>query len=163
MLVPGLLVTVVAGLLVVKLAQHLQAAALITGGLLLNVVGYTLIAFTGQQGSDLGLIIAFMILGAGIGAAETISNDLILSSVPAEKAGSASAISETAYETGAVLGTRCWAVFSTWPTAITCRSRRVSRQSLRNQPGKPWAMPPRSPRRSAAPPAPSSWNLPTGL
>lgn len=105
MLVPGLLVTVVAGLLVVKLAQHLQAAALITGGLLLNVVGYTLIAFTGQQGSDLGLIIAFMILGAGIGAAETISNDLILSSVPAEKAGSASAISETAYETGAVLGT----------------------------------------------------------
>ena len=46
-----------------------------------------------------------MILGAGIGAAETISNDLILSSVPAEKAGSASAISETAYETGAVLGT----------------------------------------------------------
>lgn len=105
MLVPGLLVTVVAGLLVVKLAQHLQPAVIITGGLLLNVVGYTLIAFTGQQGSDLGLIIAFMILGAGIGAAETISNDLILSSVPAEKAGSASAISETAYETGAVLGT----------------------------------------------------------
>ena len=41
----------------------------------------------------------------GVGAAETISNDLILSAVPPTKAGAASAISETAYEVGAVLGT----------------------------------------------------------
>ena len=40
-----------------------------------------------------------------MGAGETISNDLMLSSVPAEKAGAASAISETSYEVGAVLGT----------------------------------------------------------
>ncbi|MGD7003387.1 MFS transporter [Corynebacterium halotolerans] len=105
MLVPGMVVTIIAGLLVVKLAQRFQPAVIVTGGLLLNVVGYALIALTGGQGSDLGLLIAFMILGAGIGGAETISNDLILSAVPAEKAGSASAISETAYETGAVLGT----------------------------------------------------------
>lgn len=105
LLVPGMAVTVIAGLLVVKLARRFQPGAIVTGGLLLNVIGYALIAVTGGQGSDLGLVIAFMILGAGIGGAETISNDLILSAVPAEKAGSASAISETAYETGAVLGT----------------------------------------------------------
>lgn len=105
MLVPGMLVTVIAGLWVVKLAQRFQPAVTVTGGLLLNVIGYSLIAITGGQDSDLGLIIAFMILGAGIGAAETISNDVILSAVPPEKAGAASAISETAYETGAVLGT----------------------------------------------------------
>lgn len=46
-----------------------------------------------------------MVLGIGIGGAETISNELILSSAPAEKAGAASAVSETAYELGAVLGT----------------------------------------------------------
>ena len=46
-----------------------------------------------------------MLLSLGIGAAETISNDVIISSVPADKAGAASAISETAYELGAVLGT----------------------------------------------------------
>ena len=46
-----------------------------------------------------------MLLGAGIGAAETVSNELIISSAPADKAGAASAVSETAYELGAVLGT----------------------------------------------------------
>jgi DHA2 family multidrug resistance protein-like MFS transporter len=60
---------------------------------------------TGHDESPLGLVIAFMILGIGVGSAETISNDLILGSVPPAKAGAASAISETAYEVGAVLGT----------------------------------------------------------
>jgi DHA2 family multidrug resistance protein-like MFS transporter len=41
----------------------------------------------------------------GIGAAETVSNELIIASAPVEKAGAASAVSETAYELGAVLGT----------------------------------------------------------
>lgn len=44
-------------------------------------------------------------IGVGLGAAETVSNDLALSNAPATKAGAASAISETAYELGAVLGT----------------------------------------------------------
>ena len=51
------------------------------------------------------LIVAFVLLGIGIGAAETVSNELILASAPPEKAGAASAVSETAYELGAVLGT----------------------------------------------------------
>ncbi|WP_304502139.1 MFS transporter [Brachybacterium sp. FME24] len=104
-LLPGLLVTVAAGLLVVRLVRRISPATAVTGGLLLNASGYLLVAITGSWGSDLTLLIAFALLGAGVGAAETISNDLILSAVPAEKAGAASAISETAYETGAVLGT----------------------------------------------------------
>ncbi len=51
------------------------------------------------------LIAAFVALGVGIGAAETVSNELILASAPPAKAGAASAVSETAYELGAVLGT----------------------------------------------------------
>ena len=47
----------------------------------------------------------FGLLGVGIGAAETLSNDIVISSVPTAKAGAASAVSETAYEFGAVLGT----------------------------------------------------------
>jgi DHA2 family multidrug resistance protein-like MFS transporter len=50
-------------------------------------------------------VLAFVLLGVGIGAAETVSNELILSSAPPAKAGAASAVSETAYELGAVLGT----------------------------------------------------------
>ena len=40
-----------------------------------------------------------------MGAAETISNDLILGAAPAEKSGAAAAISETGYEVGSLLGT----------------------------------------------------------
>jgi DHA2 family multidrug resistance protein-like MFS transporter len=105
LLVPGLVITVAAGLAVVPLVRVVSPAAVVTGGLLLNAVGYGLVLVSGQAGSDLGLLLAFAILGAGVGGAETISNDLILSAVPAQKAGAASAISETAYESGAVLGT----------------------------------------------------------
>lgn len=104
-LLPGLVVTVVAGLLVVKVVRRVSPGRIVVAGLLLNAVGYGLVMVSGQAGSDLGLLVAFVLLGAGVGGAETISNDLILSSVPAEKAGAASAISETAYEVGSVLGT----------------------------------------------------------
>src|SRR5699024_1206663 len=104
-LLPGLVVTVVAGLVVVQLVRFVPVATVVAGGLLLNAVGYGVVLVSGQTGSDTGLLVAFAILGAGVGAAETISNDVILSAVPAQKAGAASAISETAYESGAVLGT----------------------------------------------------------
>ncbi|QDB79882.1 MFS transporter [Georgenia wutianyii] len=104
-LLPGLVVTIIAGLAVVRVVRRVSPAKVVAGGLLLNAVGYGVVLASGQAGSDLGLMLAFVILGAGVGSAETISNDLILSSVPAAKAGAASAVSETAYELGAVLGT----------------------------------------------------------
>ena len=105
MLLPGLGTSVVTGLLAVRLVRFMTPGALITLGLLLNAAAYVVVAASAYLGSDLGLMIAFAILGAGIGVAETLSNDVILSSVPSHKAGAASAISETAYETGSVLGT----------------------------------------------------------
>ncbi len=105
LLLPGLVVTIVAGLAVVRIARRFSAGTIVAGGLLLNGVGYLTVALTGPAGSDVGLVLAFVCMGAGVGAAETLSNDLILGSVSPAKAGAASAISETAYEVGAVLGT----------------------------------------------------------
>ena len=105
LLVPGLVVTIIAGLAVVRIARRFSAGTIVAGGLLLNAVGYLTVALAGPAGSDLGLVLAFVCMGGGVGAAETLSNDLILSSVSPAKAGAASAISETAYEVGAVLGT----------------------------------------------------------
>ncbi|MFC4553961.1 MFS transporter [Georgenia faecalis] len=104
-LLPGLAVTVIAGLAVVPIVRRVRPSRVVATGLLLNALGYGVVLVSGQAGSDLGLLIAFAILGAGAGSAETISNDLILASVPAAKSGAASAISETAYEVGSVLGT----------------------------------------------------------
>lgn len=43
-------------------------------------------------------------VGVGAGFSFTVTSDVILSSVPKEQAGAASAVSETAYELGAALG-----------------------------------------------------------
>ncbi|WP_461029957.1 MFS transporter, partial [Streptomyces sparsus] len=45
-----------------------------------------------------------LLVGVGAGLAFTVTADVILSSVPKEQAGAASAVSETAYELGAALG-----------------------------------------------------------
>lgn len=103
-LVPGLAITIVSGLLAASLASRFKPAHLVATGLLLNASGF-LIVWLNTDGSVLGIIAAFVVLGAGVGMAETISNDLILSAAPPAKAGAASAISETAYEVGSVLGT----------------------------------------------------------
>jgi len=114
-LLPGLIVTMVAGLAMVPLVRRVGPRVIITGGLLISAAGYGAVVFGAvvfgavvfgaQQGSTAALLLAFVLLSLGIGAAETISNDVILSSVPADRAAAASAISETAYELGAVLGT----------------------------------------------------------
>ena len=104
-LVPGMAVMIVAGLGVVPVSRRVPPHVIIPVGLAFSVVGYLIVAFTSHAHGVAPLILAFVVLGIGIGAAETISNELILSSAPAEKAGAASAVSETAYELGAVLGT----------------------------------------------------------
>src|SRR5690606_39097024 len=104
-LVPGMLAVIVAGLTVVPISRRVPPRLVVPSALVFSVVGYLLVAFTTAGHGALPLIIAFVVLGLGIGAAETISNELILSSAPASKAGAASAVSETAYELGAVLGT----------------------------------------------------------
>ncbi len=104
-LLPGLAAMIVAGLLVVPIAKRHPARVVVPVALGFSVAGYAAVALaTDREG--LGLLVgAFVALGIGIGAAETVSNELALASAPPSKAGAASAVSETAYEFGAVLGT----------------------------------------------------------
>jgi DHA2 family multidrug resistance protein-like MFS transporter len=104
-LVPGLAAMIVAGLVVVPIGRRVRPRIVVPAALVLTAVGYLLVPLSASAGGLLLLVVAFASLGVGIGAAETVSNELILSSAPTEKAGAASAVSETAYELGAVLGT----------------------------------------------------------
>ncbi|WP_431280308.1 MFS transporter [Leifsonia poae] len=104
-LLPGLVTMIIAGLLVVPISRRVRPSIVIPVGLLISATGYGLVAFLGGDAPASVLLVAFVLLGLGIGAAETVSNELILSSAPLDKAGAASAVSETAYELGAVLGT----------------------------------------------------------
>ena len=64
MLLPGLVVTIVSGLAVVRVARHVSTGVVVGSGLLVNAVGYTAIIFAGPAGSDLGLVLAFACIGA---------------------------------------------------------------------------------------------------
>ncbi len=104
-LVPGMAAMIVAGLAVVPISRRVAPRIVVPVGLGFSVVAYLLVPLAVGDGALALLVAAFTLLGIGIGAAETVSNDLILASAPPAKAGAASAVSETAYELGAVLGT----------------------------------------------------------
>ena len=104
-LVPGVLAIVFSGLLVVQVVKHWSPGWVVAGGLTISTSAYVLMFFAGNDPEVWTIALLFGLLGIGIGAAETLSNDLVISSVPPAKAGAASAVSETAYEFGAVLGT----------------------------------------------------------
>jgi DHA2 family multidrug resistance protein-like MFS transporter len=104
-MVPALIATVAAGLLVVPLVKKVRPGFVVAGGLLLSAGGYFLVAFGDHGNGPALLLAALLVLCLGVGAAETISNDLILGAAPAEKSGAAAAISETGYEIGSLLGT----------------------------------------------------------
>ncbi|MFC5949715.1 MFS transporter [Pseudonocardia lutea] len=104
-LVPGMIATILAGLGAAALARRIPMRVLVPAGLSLAAAGYA-----SCTGLDVGsgtalLLVAAILIGAGIGLSETITNDAILAAAPVERAGSASAVGETAYELGAVLGT----------------------------------------------------------
>ncbi|XAS68389.1 MFS transporter [Micrococcaceae bacterium Sec5.7] len=104
-MIPALVATVLAGLLVVPLVRKIRPGFVVAGGLSLSALGYFLVAFGDHSPGPALLLGALLVLALGVGAAETISNDLILGSVPAAKSGAAAAISETGYEVGSLLGT----------------------------------------------------------
>lgn len=104
-MLPGMVTMVVSGLAVVPLVRHVAPFRVITVGLALAALGHGLVALTGSGASAVLLAGLFALISIGSGATETLTNDAIISAVPASKAGAASAISETAYEIGAVLGT----------------------------------------------------------
>lgn len=104
-MIPALVATVVAGLAVVPLVRKVRPGFVVAGGLALSATGYGIVLFGDHASGPVLLLAALLILALGVGAAETISNDLILGSVPAEKSGAAAAISETGYEVGSLLGT----------------------------------------------------------
>ncbi|MCP2241660.1 MFS transporter [Lentzea aerocolonigenes] len=95
----------VAGVLVVAVigpvVRVLGAGRAIAAGLLVSAGGLTIVGFSSGYGA---IAVALVVLGAGVGLALTLTTDAVVSAVPADKAGAASAVSETAYELGAALG-----------------------------------------------------------
>jgi len=87
-----------------RLAQRAGAAAVITGGLWLAALGFCVLAMVDETRSIAWLVSGFVIYALGLAPVFTLATDMVVGCAPPERAGAASAISETGSELGGALG-----------------------------------------------------------
>jgi DHA2 family multidrug resistance protein-like MFS transporter len=95
---------VVGALVAPRLAQRVGAAAVITAGLWVAAFGFGLLAMVGETRSVGWLVAGFVIYALGLAPVFTLATDMVVGCAPPERAGAASALSETASELGGALG-----------------------------------------------------------
>ncbi|RBQ16972.1 MFS transporter [Spongiactinospora rosea] len=115
LLVPPATATIVGCLATPFLARRIPAGRLVGGGLLVSAAGLLLIlpldAASGPTLALIGMTVGYL----GLAPAAVLGADLVIGAAPPEKAGAASALSETSGEFGMALGI---AVLGTLNTAI---------------------------------------------
>ena len=103
-LIPSTVAGMAGSMFAPVVARRIRPALVMGGGLLMGAAGFVLLTQVRNGGGLPTLIAAFVILSIGISATITITTDLIVGVAPPERAGAASAISETSSELGLALG-----------------------------------------------------------
>jgi DHA2 family multidrug resistance protein-like MFS transporter len=103
-ILPAALVLVGVSMFSPILARRVRPGYIIGGGLAIQVVGYLMLTQV-ESTSGLPLLIAgFIVLYPAVNPAMALTTDLVVGSVPPEKAGAASGLSTTANDLGLSLG-----------------------------------------------------------
>jgi DHA2 family multidrug resistance protein-like MFS transporter len=76
----------------------------LAGGLALVGAGLASLTLVGPSTAYPHICFALLLVGAGLGLAYTVANEVILASIAPGQSGAAAAVSETAYELGMALG-----------------------------------------------------------
>ncbi|GII85290.1 MFS transporter [Sphaerisporangium siamense] len=101
---PTFLVMPVGIALATAIAPRIGKPNVIAAGLLVAAAGYAMLAFI-QAGSGIVYLVGGLtVVAIGIGGVSAVVTDVILSAAPPERAGMASAMSETSTEFGGALG-----------------------------------------------------------
>jgi MFS transporter, DHA2 family, multidrug resistance protein len=101
---PAAVTATVFGVLAGVAVRYWSSRAVLTVGLALVGVAMASLTMLTPSTPYLPLGAALFVVGVGLGLAFTVASDVILASVPKERAGAAAAVSETAYELGMALG-----------------------------------------------------------
>ncbi|MFE0591259.1 MFS transporter [Micromonospora echinospora] len=101
---PATLASIAVVVVAVRIIARLGVGRALAAALLVAAAGLGVLAITEGAAGYAGLAAGLILVGLGIGMAFTASTDAILSAVPRERAGAASAISEMSYELGVALG-----------------------------------------------------------
>lgn len=101
--VPGAVASVVGSNVAPVLARRFRPGVVVAAGLALASIGFAMLTQAGVS-SLLLVVIGWVIISLGFGITFTISTDLVVGSAPPERAGAASALTETGAELGGALG-----------------------------------------------------------
>jgi len=101
---PATLAALVASLLAGNVMRRFGRGPVTAVGLLAIGTGMAAIAFILDSSGYLVFAVPLILIGAGDGVALTIASDTVLAVAPKDRAGAASAVSETGYELGTALG-----------------------------------------------------------
>jgi MFS transporter, DHA2 family, multidrug resistance protein len=86
------------------LVRHFRPATVITAGFILSAAGFAVLTQLSSAHSPWMLLVGMLIFCIGVAPIGTITTDLVMAEAPPERAGAASAISETSFEFGGALG-----------------------------------------------------------
>jgi MFS transporter, DHA2 family, multidrug resistance protein len=95
---------VVGSMLAPLIVRRVRPAYVLAGGLTLASTGFALLTQVGTRDGLPVLIGGYVLLSLGLAPVVTLTTDLIVGSVPPERAGQASGLSETSSEFGGALG-----------------------------------------------------------
>jgi len=100
---PGAVAFIVSSNLAPKLVRWVPRVVVVTAGWALAAVGFAILSRVGSDGLPV-LVAANVVLPLGFGLVVTLVVDMIMGAAPPERAGAASALSETSQEFGGALG-----------------------------------------------------------
>ena len=131
---------VLGSLLAPAVVRRIRPAYVMSAGLAIAAAGLTLLAQVEAEGGLPYLVSASVVYSLGLAPLFTLTNDLIIGTAPPERAGAASAISETGAELGgalsiAILGTIGTAVYRSQiddgiPAAVPAEQAEAARDTL---------------------------------
>jgi len=102
---PSALAFIAGSFLTPAIVRRFNAAQVIAGGMLMTAAGFAILSQAPDAQSSLGVLVAGQIVfSLGMTPVAVLNTDIVLGSAPPERAGAASALSETSFEFGAALG-----------------------------------------------------------
>lgn len=113
--VPWALSFVVGSMLTPAIAQRYSAPRTIVAGLALAALGFAGMTLVDGTYGLASLVVGMTVMGIGMAPVFTLGNDIVISAAPPERAGAASALSETSAELSGALGI---AVFGSMATGL---------------------------------------------
>jgi MFS transporter, DHA2 family, multidrug resistance protein len=138
---PSAIAFIAGSMLAPAIVRRFHAASVITGGMAVCAAGFVLLALVDDVASPLAMLVAgSIVFSIGLTPVVTLTTDIVLGAAPPERAGAASALSETSSELGgalgiAVMGSIVTAIYrgevaSTLPTAVPLEAAAIARRTI---------------------------------